>query len=81
MNRVNSEWRQVLFINKKRIFKGHTRHWSQVCVVCWKRKRNIGLHFKMYHPKYIKQTEELVIKALSKGEVGIINGFRIIRTV
>lgn len=76
----NSEFRQVHFYNKKRAFKGHTRHWSQVCVVCWQRKRNLHMHFKKYHPAYLETTKKIALKALSKGQIGIINGFRIVRT-
>ena len=78
---LSSEFRQVTFKNKKRLFKGHIRHWSQACIVCGKRKRNIYLHFKIYHPKYAEQTDKIAKEALSKGEVGMINGFRVIRTV
>jgi len=61
--------------------KGKTRHHLVSCTYCNFRKfKLLNVHFKMYHPGVMEQFNKDMTKILMKGQIGTINGIRIIKT-
>lgn len=64
--------------NKKRKFKGHTRHFKATCPYCLKRKKNVVLHMKTYHVEEYLEHDRQVKEALLTGSIGYIDGIRFV---
>ena len=75
---MKTYWRPIS--NNQRKFKGHTRHFNQVCPYCSSKTKQINLHYKTYHPKELKEYENVLSRLFAKGEFGSVNGVRFIKT-
>lgn len=71
-------WRPIA--NKIRKFKGHTRHFTQICPYCFTKSKNIILHYKTYHKSELERYQNMLSDSLYKGSLGIVNGVRFIST-
>jgi len=74
MQMEDSQWIPVWNVHRK--FKSHTRHYYATCPECGKKKKNIRLHYKKYHPRFWDK----YFNKIHSGEIGELYGFRIVET-
>lgn len=63
----NTGFIRMGFENRKRTYNGYIRHYRAECDICFKRKKNIKLHYQTYHREEYDRRLSIMTDALFGG--------------